>query len=552
VASITSDDVTLSGSGNTRTFSMPSKSVTVKASFSPIDYTIKYVLNGTEATSFEETSIGLATYNIETATFDLVSLGKDNYTFSGWKTASDLSGESVASIANGSTGDKIFYATMAPTTYTITYVLNGKEVTTISPATYNVESEAFNLEDQGKTGYTFSGWKTASDLSGESVASIANGSTGDKTFYATLTRDEYTIKYVLNGKEVTTINPATYNVESEDFDLEDQSKTGYTFSGWKTASDLSGESVASIAKGSIGDKTFYATLTPITYNVKYVLNGKEVTTINPATYNVESEDFNLEDQSKTGYTFSGWKTASDLSGESVASIAKGTTGNKTFYATLTRDEYTIAYMDNGSEADVKGGLTEYNVETETFKLVGFEARMMRFAGWYKDEAFTDGPVKEIVQGSTGNLILYAKWEDFEPNDDGCYEIYDAGDLFNFAIVVNEKNSEQRDICGKLMENIVVNKNALTDKGFPNTAGGSQREWTPIGTQDNPFHGTFDGQGHSISGLIYTDNADYIGLFGYVSELMEKTASSERTTIGNVGVENSYFRARIQPVNATEC
>ncbi len=44
-------------------------------------------------------------------------------------------------------------------------------------------------------------------------------------------------------------------------------------------------------------------------------------------------------------------------------------------------------------------------------------------------------------------------------------------------------------------------------------GGS---WTPIGTENVPFTGTFDGNGHSITGLyINASDSNYQGLFGYV-------------------------------------
>lgn len=44
-------------------------------------------------------------------------------------------------------------------------------------------------------------------------------------------------------------------------------------------------------------------------------------------------------------------------------------------------------------------------------------------------------------------------------------------------------------------------------------GGS---WTPIGTSQDPFTGTFDGQGHSITGLTINDtDFENQGLFGYV-------------------------------------
>ena len=40
-------------------------------------------------------------------------------------------------------------------------------------------------------------------------------------------------------------------------------------------------------------------------------------------------------------------------------------------------------------------------------------------------------------------------------------------------------------------------------------------WTPIGTSGNPYTGTFDGGGHTITGLTITTNDEYAGLFGYL-------------------------------------
>ena len=38
------------------------------------------------------------------------------------------------------------------------------------------------------------------------------------------------------------------------------------------------------------------------------------------------------------------------------------------------------------------------------------------------------------------------------------------------------------------------------------------QWTPVGTTDRPFMGTFDGDGHTISGLWVDGEADYTGFF----------------------------------------
>ena len=61
---------------------------------------------------------------------------------------------------------------------------------------------------------------------------------------------------------------------------------------------------------------------------------------------------------------------------------------------------------------------------------------------------------------------------------------------------------------------------------------SGSEWTPIGTETNPFKGTFDGKDHTVSGIrINRPNDDDQGLFGY----------SYSATIKNVGVINADIK-----------
>ena len=81
--------------------------------------------------------------------------------------------------------------------------------------------------------------------------------------------------------------------------------------------------------------------------------------------------------------------------------------------------------------------------------------------------------------------------------DGSYTVTSADGLMNVAELVNG---------GKTDINITLDKNIdLTGKG-----------WTPIGTDyDNSYTGTFDGGGHTITGLTVTTNDEYAGLFGYL-------------------------------------
>ena len=108
---------------------------------------------------------------------------------------------------------------------------------------------------------------------------------------------------------------------------------------------------------------------------------------------------------------------------------------------------------------------------------------------------------------------------------GSYTVYNADGLLNVAKLVNG---------GKTDINITLDKNIdLTGK-----------DWTPIGTGTRNFYsGTFDGGGHTITGLTFTTNDEYVGLFGcldrtgtvknVVMEGIQITNDSESSDVGGV-------------------
>ena len=63
---------------------------------------------------------------------------------------------------------------------------------------------------------------------------------------------------------------------------------------------------------------------------------------------------------------------------------------------------------------------------------------------------------------------------------------------------------------------VWNANPGTTSGIP--SGIFLKKWSPIGNDDNPFRGTFDGGGYTIDNLYSQINSnDQVGLFGYVKD-----------------------------------
>lgn len=134
-----------------------------------------------------------------------------------------------------------------------------------------------------------------------------------------------------------------------------------------------------------------------------------------------------------------------------------------------------------------------------------------------------------------------QYQPAELNENGVYEISNAGQLYWLAALVNgdrthaefdEKNTAASAV---LMNNIVVNDVDLSNIDAVDTS--ALRVWTPIGNSyDNFYNGQFDGQNYTISGLYFSDtNTDYVGLVG--------CTRSSSGKVMNVGVVNSCLHGR---------
>ena len=121
--------------------------------------------------------------------------------------------------------------------------------------------------------------------------------------------------------------------------------------------------------------------------------------------------------------------------------------------------------------------------------------------------FTNGKVfvykmKNAADWQAGGEYTYtvslAAAKGYIIEDDGSYTVTSADGLMNIAELVNG---------GKSNINITLDTDIdLTGK-----------DWTPIGTDyDNSYKGTFDGGGHTITGLTFTTNDEYAGLFGHLN------------------------------------
>jgi uncharacterized repeat protein (TIGR02543 family) len=323
-------------------------------------YNIAYELNG--GVNHSDNPV---TYTIEDSVI-LKAPTKAGYEFAGWAESD--------TIAIGSTGDRTFTAQWHIIYYSIAYELNGGVNHPANDTIYTVE-DTVRLYAPTKTGYEFAGWAEGDR--------IARDSTGNRTFTAQWHIIYYSIAYELNGGVNHPANDTIYTVE-DTVRLYAPTKTGYEFAGWAEGDR--------IARDSTGNRTFTAQWHIIHYSITYELNGGVNHPANDTTYTVE-DTVRLYAPTKTGYEFAGWAEGD--------TIARGSTGNRTFTAQWHIIHYSITYeLDGGVNHPAND--TTYTVE-DTVRLYAPTKTGYEFAGWAEGD--------RIARGSTGNRTFTAQWNE---------------------------------------------------------------------------------------------------------------------------------------------
>ena len=299
--------------------------------------------------------------------YEVANPTRKGYTFTGWTKSGAGSWNSETNKYTFGAGAGTLTANWTPIKYNIKYELDGGVLSTTNPTEYTVETETFTLNNPTKEGYIFKGWSTSltSTSSYNATMTVEKGSTGDKEFRAVWQIITYNISYNLNGGTLTNVsNPTSYNITTETFTLKNPTRKGYTFKGWTGSNGNTAQTSVSIAKGSMGNKSYTANWTPIKYSIKYELDGGVLSAANPTEYTVETETFTLNNPTKEGYTFKGWSTSltSTSSYNATMTVEKGSTGDKEFRAVWQENTNTL-YKVNHCTKDLNA--STYTCESET-------------------------------------------------------------------------------------------------------------------------------------------------------------------------------------------
>ena len=383
----------------------PTKSITLYAKWTPVNYTIEYVLGGGKNSTQNP-----ATYTVEDK-IELYAASKTGYTFVGWFTDPEFTSTVVTEIAKGTSGKITLYAHYIINQYTISFESNGG--TTVADITQNFSTEVTAPEAPAKNGYEFAGWYTDSSLNNKYTFTTMPAE--NITLYAKWNIVTYKIKYNLDGGTNNSSNPSSYKITSADITLKAPTKSGYDFAGWYSDS-LCTQTVTEIASGSFGDVELFAKWTPITYTVTY--NTPDgATHSNISSFTAETDLYTLKDATLKGYTFGGWYSDSAYT-TPITSIAGGSLGNVTLYAKFTVNTYNV-WLDGDEEAkytvsfDLNGadGSVAAQTVTPTATLkypTAPERSGYIFGGWYANADCTGTPY-DFTALVTKDITLYAKW-----------------------------------------------------------------------------------------------------------------------------------------------
>ena len=202
------------------------------------------------------------------------------------------------------------------------------------------------------------------------------------------------------------------------------------------------------------------------------------------------------------------------------------------------DAYTIKYILNGgvnhpdNQKSYGGNSSTIKVRLEPATREGYS-----FLGWYiescsacekvyANSSFAEyqGKAETYISKYLGNFTVSARWglvpEIPQKDERGCYLVYTAEELYGLKSIYASG-------CVSLLNDIVVNKNLLDENGNLST---DDFVWWPLWS----FSGTFEGNGHYISGLR--------GENGFMSRLEVAGFYEGKSVVRNLGIKDSYFSA----------
>ena len=425
--------------------------------FSPNQYIITYNENGgTSSDSTQAVEYGEVVNSLATAS-------KTGYTFLGWNTEVDGSGETISAPYVYEIADNItLYAQYMENTYEVTFDKQGGIGGTNGvDVIYNEAMPTATAPTT--TGYTFGGYYTGQNGSGTKyydadMNSVNNWSIADTTtLYAKWTANTYTVILNKQSPELSGTDSISVTYGEPMPEATAPSKKNYVFQGYFAEpegggtqyydSDMNSVTNWDIAEGG----TIYAYWIGESYSITFNKQGGSGGTTS-ITVHYGSEMPTATAPTRKNYVLVGYfdqpngMGAKYYDGPNMISVKEwDKESNTTLYA-YWRGEYFDIIYDNltfkGKKAQVLLDNTsgnyaptfyEYGVGLDLTRISAYYYVIspyephLQFLGWYEDHSFTK-PISAISQTKNTSIRIYAKWRyDYDnPSRYGTYTITDSG------------------------------------------------------------------------------------------------------------------------------
>lgn len=449
---------------------------TLYAGWRPHVYSVVFLANGGSGS--------MNTQNVnygEKTTLSANQYTRDGYTFDCWKDDNGQSygdGFAIDNLSSDDGGKVNLYAQWKPGEYTITYNANGGTGNTDATTVKYQNGGTLATNGFAREGYDFDGWNTNANGTGTNYTNgqeLAGWNTkGGAVLYAKWKPHEYTIHFDANGGSgaPSDMTNVLYDQFKNLNGTSGMKRGGYTFTGWNTQADSygtsysDGQSVSGLTSKDKDTVTLYAQWRPNRITLAFDPNGGQIAEGHTAedaeqeavcgrSNTLKTQDF----FANMGYTFSGWNTKADGSGQGYgdgdgytnATAADGET--VTLYAQWRDITYNICYhmdstpnaadgqtvlditaIDKNREYDTKYTVRSYQdaafgadkgVDTVAYK-------QYKFLGWSlkKDSAMADylegGTVTRLTSKQGDTVDLYAVWEQ-KPSYIKCYYRFEGED-----------------------------------------------------------------------------------------------------------------------------
>ena len=341
------------------------------------------------------------------------------------------------------------------TVKTITITFDSKGGSAVAPITLNYGDYIANRPaDPTMEGYTFTGWNTKEDGTGDAYT-VPESMEHDKdiTVYATWEKNQYTI--IFNSNQGSAVDPITAYYGDPITVPANPTREGHEFKHWYyknpgEAYDFGTTMAALDVKHGISTKsiTVNALWEIQKYTITFDTDGGSA--VAPITEDYGTAITKPSDPTKPGYTFLKWDT--EIPGTMPAN-------NMTIKAIWEANEYTIAFEENGG-TDVENITKAY--DTDVTAPANPTKKGHNFVHWYEQGSEDTAYVFDKMP--LGGVTLYAKW-----------------DAIEYTININANGGTNKD--GSAIESIAQDYGtAVIAPADPVKEGHTFNGWYVVGTE----------------------------------------------------------------------